>query len=302
MLGAALALAAPSLLPRRAAGVARWLARRNELRIGLLLRTPADSFADPSQGLTLGAEESARTAALFGLDVAVIRPRLERHQDAERAARELVAEGVAAVVSASDTDGCEEIRAVLAEARVLVLSLSCDGSVGRRDEPCRSLAFYISPSGATIRRARASFARRRGPAQGEAGPPVLWHHTLTRFGAAQLNDRFRRRFGDVMTSPAWAGWAAMKILTESALRSRSARGVDIARYMTSLTGRFDGHKGEPLSFDARSGELRQPLYVIAGEGSAARVVAELSTAEAYEAPNGTGRGATPCPARRAASQ
>jgi hypothetical protein len=302
MLGAALALAAPPLLPRRATAVARCLARRDELRIGLLLRTAADSFADPSQGLTLGAEESARTSALFGLDVAVIRPRLERQPDVRRAARELVAEGVAAVVSALDSDGCEQIRPILAEALVLVLSLGCDGNVGRRDEPCRSFGFYLSPSDATIRRASEARARQAGAAPGEAGPPVLWHHTLTRFGAAQLNDRFRRRFGGEMTSRAWAGWAAMKILTESALRSRSTRGVDIARYMTSRTARFDGHKGEPLSFDARSGELRQPLYVIAGEGSAARVVAELSTAEAYEAPNGPGRAATACPARSAASQ
>ena len=41
--------------------------------------------------------------------------------------------------------------------------------------------------------------------------PMLWDASLERFGATQLNDRYRRRFGVGMDGPAWAGWFAAKL-------------------------------------------------------------------------------------------
>ena len=87
---------------------------------------------------------------------------------------------------------------------------------------------------------------------------LLWHPSLDRFGASELNERFTRRYQVPMTSEAWSGWAAMKALVESALR----RGPD-EDSCTSLTRlRFDGHKGRPLYFDPDTRILAQPRYIL----------------------------------------
>lgn len=100
---------------------------------------------------------------------------------------------------------------------------------------------------------------------GRAGE--TWHPSLFRYGAAQLNERFTKRFSRGMTSGAWNGWMAVKALVESALRARS----DENRCAALAALRLDGHKGVPLSFDPQTRELRQPLYVIENE----RVVREV---------------------------
>ena len=91
------------------------------------------------------------------------------------------------------------------------------------------------------------------------GEVVDWHHSLTRFGAEQLNSRFEARFGAPMDSLAWASWLAVKIAAETALRATPLERL-----------RFDGHKGVPLWFENQ--RLRQPLYVVKG----GKVVAEVA--------------------------
>jgi hypothetical protein len=95
---------------------------------------------------------------------------------------------------------------------------------------------------------------------GPGGPAVLWHPTLDRYGASELNERFARRFGAGMSSHAYAGWVAVKALVESALRTTPTgdRCASLARL------RFDGHKGRPLSFDPQTRVLRQPVYIVEG--------------------------------------
>jgi len=93
-----------------------------------------------------------------------------------------------------------------------------------------------------------------------------WLPSLERFGAGQLNDRFRARFlGNTgqsamvgMTGPAWAGWFAMKAAVETSLRARTGAAGSLRRAI--LAARFDGHKGTPLAFTP-GGVLTHPLYV-----------------------------------------
>jgi hypothetical protein len=88
---------------------------------------------------------------------------------------------------------------------------------------------------------------------------TLWHDSLTRHGAAQLNERFARRFGAPMTARDWAGWMAVKIVWEVVARHGTTAGA----LATALAhgARFDGHKGRPLVFGADR-RLGQPLYVV----------------------------------------
>ena len=81
-----------------------------------------------------------------------------------------------------------------------------------------------------------------------------WSPALTRFGASELNERFARQAGRPMTSEAWDAWFSVKLLVEAALR---ADGDDDPCDVV-LRGRYDGHKGVPLTFDPETRILRQP--------------------------------------------
>ena len=87
-----------------------------------------------------------------------------------------------------------------------------------------------------------------------------WSPDLERFGAAQLNDRFRARFGAgaTMRGPAWAGWFAAKVAAEAVLRARTQDPEAVADVLR--TARFDGHQGKPLAF-APDGALLPPLHI-----------------------------------------
>ena len=91
-----------------------------------------------------------------------------------------------------------------------------------------------------------------------------WHAGLERYGAAQLNDRYRARFGAsaAMSGAAWAGWFAAKAIVEAALRTPDATAASIRERLLAL--RFDGHQGIPLYF-APDGALQQPLHVRDGD-------------------------------------
>lgn len=119
---------------------------------------------------------------------------------------------------------------------------------------------------------------------GASGPrvgtwPTMWHHALSRFGATQLNDRYHSRFGLEMDALGWAGWFAVKVAWEAVNRARTTTGSELARFLESGRGAFDGHKGRPLSFRPWDHQLRQPLYLVrpaAGPGEGGwEVVAEL---------------------------
>jgi ABC-type branched-subunit amino acid transport system substrate-binding protein len=91
---------------------------------------------------------------------------------------------------------------------------------------------------------------------------VLWHPGLFRYGAEQLNERYRRRFDAGMTAEAWAGWMAVKAVTEATLRAKG-ESVPKAGLADSRAG-FDGHKGGPLAFSGPGRALAQPLYALEG--------------------------------------
>ena len=95
------------------------------------------------------------------------------------------------------------------------------------------------------------------------GAAAAWDSRLERFGADQLNQRFRARFGEEMDSQGWVGWFAVKVLWESTLRARATLPATLLRYLGSDAAQFDGHKGRPLSFRPWDHQLRQSLYVSA---------------------------------------
>jgi ABC-type branched-subunit amino acid transport system substrate-binding protein len=214
-----------------------------------------------TDGARLGADEAARAAALVGGSVMLT--------IGDDAARLLADRRPAVLVGGSDDEQGARLATLAADAGALFLNVGAAGDL-LRNAPCRPHAFHVAASD----RMRRDAAAGRDP-----HVVVLWHPSLERFGAAQLNDRFRARFGRAMDGDAWAAWMALKIATEAALRVGRADPADLAAHLVRPGVRFDGHKGVPLAFGAADHQLRQPLYVVdTGAGNAARVEEVMSPA------------------------
>ncbi|HKP75494.1 MAG TPA: ABC transporter substrate-binding protein [Longimicrobiaceae bacterium] len=240
-------LAAPFV---RSPGAAAQQPGGDTLRIGLVLpdsasRTP--EMRSTARGVQLGLEEAGRSAALFGRAVVLV----------ESADAEVVLEHgrVQALLGGFAAEECEALAAAAERGHVLFLDLGC-GADALRGERCGAAAFHVVPSDAM----RADAVAHAGVADGRA---EAWDARLERFGADQLNQRFRARFGEGMDSQGWVGWFAVKLLWESTLRARGTDPAALARYLSSDAAQFDGHKGRPLSFRTWDHQLRQPLYVTA---------------------------------------
>jgi ABC-type branched-subunit amino acid transport system substrate-binding protein len=110
--------------------------------------------------------------------------------------------------------------------------------------------------------------------------PVMWHHTLEKYSARDLNGRYRRRFGERLDGASWSAWAALKLIGEAVLRAGTTPQA-LLEYLESDPP-FDGHKGRPLTFRKSDHQLRQPMFLAqtrkadpAAGGSEVEVVAEV---------------------------
>jgi len=93
--------------------------------------------------------------------------------------------------------------------------------------------------------------------------PAAWHWTWERHGAPQLNSRFDKKSGGRhMAGPDWAAWLAVKMVVQSALRTRS---TDFAKQRAFILGdgSFDGDKGLALSVRPWDHQVRQAILLAA---------------------------------------
>jgi ABC-type branched-subunit amino acid transport system substrate-binding protein len=228
------------------------------LRVGLI--APAsDRDSSAVRGVTLGIEEAARTGALVGRGIELRTGDAGTADgDAAGAAERLLREGrVAALIGGFDDDSARALSGLADRAGILFLNVGSRADALRGAE-CGRNVFHVEASDAMYAAALAA----RGDASSEATRAALWHPTLERFGAAQLNDRFRARFGAGMDGAAWAGWMAVKALWEASLRARTVEAAGLRAYFERDATQLDGHKGWALSFRPWDHQLRQPLYLI----------------------------------------
>ena len=91
--------------------------------------------------------------------------------------------------------------------------------------------------------------------------PTAWHWTWAHNGAPQLNTRFMRvTNGRHMGAADWAAWMAVKIISQSALRTKSLD-FKTRRSFILKDGYFDGDKGEPMSVRPWDHQLRQAVLL-----------------------------------------
>jgi hypothetical protein len=218
------------------------------LRIGLVLPDSSRwsaAMGSAARGVEMGVEEAARSASLLRSAV-----RLERDSSA---ARLVSGERVQALIGGFSPAECRSLAATAQRLGVIFVDVGCADDALRGAE-CRPSTLHVAASEAMRRDALAASAG--------GGEVVEWDARLERFGADQLNQRFRARQGVGMDSQGWAGWFAVKMLWESSLRARTTAPAALLVWVRSDAAQFDGHKGRPLSIRAWDGQLRQPLYLV----------------------------------------
>lgn len=99
----------------------------------------------------------------------------------------------------------------------------------------------------------------------EASPaafwPSLWHSGLFRYGARELNNRFRTAFDRPMGPQAWANWTAVKLLGDLLVSPPRQEGRNLVERLQEEVA-FDGYKGPSLSFRSWNQQMDQGMYVL----------------------------------------
>ena len=87
-----------------------------------------------------------------------------------------------------------------------------------------------------------------------------WHEDFEKFAASQLNIRFKKSQGVAMDDGAWAGWAAIKLLSDTVARTQTTDATKMLTYLKNDIA-FDGQKGAGATF-RNTGQLRQLVLLI----------------------------------------
>jgi ABC-type branched-subunit amino acid transport system substrate-binding protein len=244
--------------------------RHTSLRIGLVTGGNADALSaatSVARGVRLGAAESKQTAALFGDNVDLYEENRAGGAALVAAERLSSTRKVQVLIAASAVDADALSR--FAESHHMIFVNAASRSQALR-AACRRYTFHVEATDAMY--ANAAHAAGQWPVTMSATTSpqtvgmgqdsvTLWGPDLQRFGASQLNDRYRDRYHSGMDGFAWAGWAAVKIATEAVLRTQSSSPAKLLAYLESPSTQFDGHKGWPLTFRVADHQLRQPLYI-----------------------------------------
>ena len=240
-------MAAMAALPQSAAA---------PLAVGIITggsRTLFDS------GVALGLAEASRSESLFKRRLIV--------RTTGSDVNTLIGRGAAAVVGSVDVRDAESIALVCNAKGVVYFDCGTRSDAFRRK--CDPFVFHIEPSESMYRNATNA---------ADGAEVALWHSSLERYGAAQLNDRFHAVARKEMDGTAWCGWFAIKVLVESALRMNGNGGGALREYLLRDKTEFDGHKGAPLSFRSWDHQLRQPLYAVS-TGKPPRDIPDLARSE-----------------------
>ena len=90
-----------------------------------------------------------------------------------------------------------------------------------------------------------------------------WHPKFVKFAARDLNKRYKKAHGIPMDDNAWAGWAAVKMVSDTVARENITERAAILDYLKTQLA-FDGQKGLNMSF-RKTGQLRQPILIVDGD-------------------------------------
>ena len=158
-----------------------------------------------------------------------------------------------AVITATDVESFKKLTARLTNTPVFNLT-------NRDDElrtACIANALHTIPSDRMAKDALAQWKKKKPESKAEAR---AWHEDFVKFAARDLNKRFKKNFDVVMDDHSWAGWAAVKMTSDTVARTQINTAEKMLNYLkTELS--FDGQKGSNMNF-RETGQLRQLMLII----------------------------------------
>lgn len=212
----------------------------NEIRLAFIGPANGEAWAGAQQGLV----EANAQGKFLGLNFSLFH--FDDHRDVEP--------GMFAAIIV-DVSALRAVKIAESLGDTAVINATAEDDELR--DGCMANLLHTIPSLA-MRDDAIQQWQRKSP-QSTAGARA-WHQTFRKYAAAQLNKRYTERTQQPMSDAAWAGWAAVRVVSDTAARQQSAEPTAL---LEALKGdlAFDGQKGMDLSF-RDTGQLRQPLLLV----------------------------------------
>ena len=91
---------------------------------------------------------------------------------------------------------------------------------------------------------------------------VAWARPFEEYGGTQLQHRFEREVGRIMTERDYSAWLAVRTIGEAVTHINSVKPADVRAYLLSDRFGVDGYKGEAMNFRSWDLQLRQPVLLV----------------------------------------
>jgi ABC transporter substrate binding protein (PQQ-dependent alcohol dehydrogenase system) len=115
------------------------------------------------------------------------------------------------------------------------------------------------------------------PVAGSAGlVPTSWDASHDQWGAVQLQERFTKQFARRMTARDMQAWTAVRMIGESASRTRSTEPKAMLDFLKGPDFTLAAFKGQRLTLRDWNLQLRQPILLVDG-----RMVVSVSPQEGF---------------------
>jgi len=90
---------------------------------------------------------------------------------------------------------------------------------------------------------------------------VAWHRAFEEYAGTQMQNRFEKKAGRIMTERDYTAWLAVRIVGEAVVRTGHNDAASVRAYILSDKFEVAGFKGQGLNFRAWDLQLRQPILL-----------------------------------------
>jgi ABC transporter substrate binding protein (PQQ-dependent alcohol dehydrogenase system) len=90
---------------------------------------------------------------------------------------------------------------------------------------------------------------------------VAWHRSFEEYAGTQMQNRFEKKTGRIMTERDYTAWLAVRIIGEAVVRTGRNDQADVRAYILSDKFEVAGFKGQGLNFRHWDLQLRQPILI-----------------------------------------
>jgi ABC transporter substrate binding protein (PQQ-dependent alcohol dehydrogenase system) len=90
---------------------------------------------------------------------------------------------------------------------------------------------------------------------------VAWHRSFEQYAGTQLQNRFEKQAGRIMTERDYTAWLAVRVFGEAVTRGTKNGAGDVRAFILSKEFEVAGFKGVGLTFRSWDHQLRQPILL-----------------------------------------